>query len=185
MGVNAVGDLDAAAGVIEVDAGVVWGKLMETLDQRQAGSDNPWCIRQKQTGADALTLGGALAANIHGRGLTFAPFVGDVESFKLITASGDEIVCSRTVNPDWFALAIGGYGLFGVVTSIRLRLMRRVTLRREVSLETIDEIPARIERKIAEGCLYGDSTRLSRGRGGGPWRGGSAVVGHHRALCAA
>lgn len=156
MGVDSVGDLDGEAGIVEVDAGVVWGKLMSTLDHRQTDSAAPWCIRQKQTGADALTLGGALAANIHGRGLALAPFVDDIESFNLLTASGDEITCSRTVNPDWFALAIGGYGLFGVVTSLRLRLMRRVTVRREVSLETIADIPALIERKIAEGCLYGD-----------------------------
>lgn len=156
MGVNGVGDLDASAGIVEVDAGTVWGKLMHTLDERQANAETPWCIRQKQTGADALSLGGALAANIHGRGLTLAPFVDDVESFDLVTADGDEIFCSRTVNPDWFSLAIGGYGLFGVVTGIRLRLMPRVKVRREVSLETIENIPARIERKIAEGCLYGD-----------------------------
>jgi FAD/FMN-containing dehydrogenase len=156
MGVNTVRDFDQITGIVEVDAGTVWGELMHNLDQRQVGSTEPWCIRQKQTGADALTLGGALAANIHGRGLTLAPFVNDVESFNLLTASGDEILCSRSVNPDWFALAIGGYGLFGIVTSLRLRLMRRVTVRREVRLETVEAIPARIERKIAEGCLYGD-----------------------------
>ena len=34
-------------------------------------------IVQKQTGADRLTIGGALAANIHGRGLRLQPFVAD------------------------------------------------------------------------------------------------------------
>ena len=45
------------------------------------GERDGWGIIQKQTGADRLTIGGALAANIHGRGLTLRPFVGDVESF--------------------------------------------------------------------------------------------------------
>ncbi len=155
-GVNGVGDFDQAEGIVEVDAGVQWGKLMHTLDERQVGVSQPWCIKQKQTGADALTLGGALAANIHGRGLKLTPFVGDIESFNLVTASGEEIFCSRTENADWFALAIGGYGLFGVVTSLRLRLMRRTTVRREVRITHLEDVPNRIEQNIAEGCLYGD-----------------------------
>ncbi len=73
---------------------------------------------------------------------TLAPFVNDLESFNLLTACGDGILCSRSVNPDWFALAIGGYGLFGIVTSLQLRLMRRVTVRREVRLEIVEAIPA-------------------------------------------
>src|SRR5580700_4999229 len=37
-------------------------------------------IRQRQTGADRLTIGGAIGANIHGRVLTSPPFVDDLES---------------------------------------------------------------------------------------------------------
>lgn len=155
-GVNGVGDLDSSAGIVEADPGVEWPKLMRVLDERQLGESSPWCIVQKQTGADALTLGGAMAANIHGRGLQLAPFVQDVESFILLTSSGDEIECSRDVNADWFSLVMGGYGLFGVVTSLRLRLMRRQRLRREVRLENLENIQELVERKIAEGCLYGD-----------------------------
>lgn len=155
-GVKQIGDLDSSTGIVEVEPGAYWPDLMNALDARQEGVDFPWCIRQKQTGADQLTLGGALAANIHGRGLTFAPLVQDIESFSLFTSSGDEITCSRETNPDWFALAIGGYGLFGVVTSIRLRLMRRQVLRRVVALETIEKIPGLVEERIDHGFLYGD-----------------------------
>ena len=34
-----------------------------------------WAFAQKQTGADRLTIGGSLSANMHGRGLTMPPFV--------------------------------------------------------------------------------------------------------------
>lgn len=155
-GVNGVGDLDSEAGIIDVEPGIVWPDLMRILEERQPSVESPWCIVQKQTGADSLTLGGAIASNIHGRGLSFAPFVQDVESLTLLTAAGDEIECSREVHSDWFALVIGGYGLFGVVTSLRLRLMRRETVRREVIVGTLDRIPELVEKRIAEGCLYGD-----------------------------
>jgi hypothetical protein len=36
--------------------------------------------------ADWPTLGGALGANIHGRGLALKPIIGDVESFTLMQA---------------------------------------------------------------------------------------------------
>ena len=38
-----------------------------------------WGIVQKQTGADRLSLGGALACNAHGRGLALKPIVDQVE----------------------------------------------------------------------------------------------------------
>ena len=39
---------------------------------------------QKQTGADNLSIGGTLAANADGRGLTMQPFVSNIQSFTLI-----------------------------------------------------------------------------------------------------
>ena len=53
--------------------------------RRPAGQ---WGIVQKQTGADRLTIGGALSANIHGRGLRLRPIIADVESFDLVDATG-------------------------------------------------------------------------------------------------
>lgn len=155
-GLNQVGDLDTRRGIVDVQGGTTWPKLVETLDQRQPGIENPWCIVQKQTGADSLTLGGTLAANAHGRGLNLAPIIQDVESFDLLTAEGDLIECSRTKNPDWFKLAIGGYGLFGIITSIRLRLMRRKIVQRRVKLTTIEDVAGSIDAEIAAGALYGD-----------------------------
>src|SRR5688500_17058668 len=81
----------------------------------QAGQSSRWGVAQKQTGADRWCLGGALAANIHGRGLRMKPFIDDIEAFTLVDANGDVKRCSRWANPKLFSLAIGGYGLFGVV----------------------------------------------------------------------
>ena len=43
-------------------------------------------IIQKQTGADEMTLGGALSSNIHGRVLGRRPIVADIEEFYLTNA---------------------------------------------------------------------------------------------------
>src|SRR2546425_9242006 len=91
----------------------------------QQGAARAWGIRQKQTGADRLSIGGALAANVHGRGLRFKPFIGDVESFVLVDADGIPRTCSREENAALFRLAIGGVGGFGVVASLPLRAAPR------------------------------------------------------------
>src|SRR5258708_14682939 len=89
------------------------------------GDDQTWGIAQKQTGADRLTMAGTIAANAHGRGLKMKPFISDVESFVLVDSTGTPKKCSRTENPELFSLVHGGYGLFGVVTSLQLRLSFR------------------------------------------------------------
>ena len=61
-----------------------------------APATKQWTFSQKQTGADKLTIGGSLSANIHGRGLALPPFISDIESFKLLNARGDLLQCSRT-----------------------------------------------------------------------------------------
>jgi FAD/FMN-containing dehydrogenase len=153
---NRVLGFDARAGLVECEAGTQWPELMDYLERVQEGRWPQWGIAQKQTGADRLSLGGALAANVHGRGLAMKPFIDDVESFVLIDAAGEARQCSRTENADLFRLAIGGYGLFGVIASVTLRLSRRRKLECVVEIIAAEELVAAFERRIAQGFLYGD-----------------------------
>ena len=153
---NRIVGLDRARGIVEAEAGIQWPELIHGLIAMQQDCEPAWSIVQKQTGADRLTLGGALASNIHGRGLTLRPIIADVESFTLMDGDGRLRTCSRTENGDLFRLAIGGYGLFGVVTRVRLRLMRRAKLERVVRLIDVDELMPAFAQRIADGFLYGD-----------------------------
>jgi FAD binding domain len=148
--------LDTKNGVVEAEAGIQWPELIERLTAMQWGQPEAWGIIQKQTGADRLTLGGALGANIHGRGLALKPIIGDVESFTLMHADGSLSTCSRSENRELFNLAIGGYGLFGVITRVRLRLRRRTKLERIVRIIDIDYLMPTFVERISEGYLYGD-----------------------------
>jgi FAD/FMN-containing dehydrogenase len=86
---NKIISLDKHSGIIEVESGTIWPSIIDYCWHEQRDDPKPWGISQKQTGADALTLGGGLAANVHGRGLTMRPLIQDIESFKLITPQGD------------------------------------------------------------------------------------------------
>jgi len=151
---------DSANGLVEVDAGIQWPELVAWLLRAQggaaAGARRQWGIRQKQTGADRLSIGGSLSANVHGRGLDLPPFVAEVEDFTLIGADGMVRRCSRTENAELFRLAIGGYGLFGVIDRVRLRLAPRTKLRRVVEIATVDETVPALESRAAAGFAYGD-----------------------------
>lgn len=150
-----IGEVDPK-GLIEIGAGVKWRALIDALHSQQIGADPIWTIRQKQTGADDLTLGGSLAANVHGRGLQMRPIIDDVEAFTLVNSRGEILRCSRSEEPEMFRLAIGGYGCFGIITSICLRLTPLRYLRRLVEITTIDRLLPQLTRRIAEGCPYGD-----------------------------
>jgi FAD/FMN-containing dehydrogenase len=148
--------LDVENGVIDVEAGIQWPELLEQLAAAQVGRARQWGIYQKQTGADRLSIGGALACNAHGRGLTLKPIVQQVESFDLLDARGEIRICSRSQNRDLFRLAIGGYGLFGIVTRVRLKLRPRTKVRRVVALGETGSIIERFDERIRGGFLYGD-----------------------------
>ena len=155
-GLDRVISFDREHGLLEVEAGIQWPKLIRAYLDTQAGETKQWGIAQKQTGADTFTLGGSLSSNVHGRGLRMRPIISNVESFSMITADGNSVRCSRKENDELFRLAIGGYGLFGLIDTVTLQLVPRQKLRRVVEIVGADNLPKRFEERIAQNFLYGD-----------------------------
>lgn len=155
-GLDTVLDFDAERGHVEVGAGIQWPSLVAQLSERQQGQARQWGIVQKQTGADRLSIGGALSANAHGRGLTYAPMAQDVEAFTLVNARGELVRCSRSDQLELFSLVLGGYGLFGPIATVRLRLAPRRRIERVVEVTGTDGLAGRFASRIADGFLFGD-----------------------------
>ena len=153
---NKVLNFDPDQGHVEVEAGIQWPALIADLIEIQVGQSQQWGIAQKQTGADRLSIGGALAANVHGRGLQMKPMIADVESFDLIDTNGDLHTCNRQENAELFKLAIGGYGVFGIITTVVLRLTKRQKVERIVEEIYADHLMKKFEQRIEDGFLYGD-----------------------------
>lgn len=153
---NKVLGFDRERGIIHAQAGITWPDLMRQYVIEQRDGASAWGIRQKQTGADRLTLGGAVAANVHGRGLTYAPFIQDIESLEVVLADGAVVECNRIRHRELFRRVVGGYGLFGVVTSVKLRLAPRQKVERVVELARVENIIDQFNDRIDEGYLYGD-----------------------------
>jgi FAD/FMN-containing dehydrogenase len=147
---------DPTAGTIEVETGIQWPEFMGFLQKTRDGHTPAWTVAQKQTGTDRLSIGGALSANAHGRGLSLPPFISNVQSIVLIDANGNCHTCSRHENPELFKLAIGGYGMFGFVYSAKLQLVPLRKVRRDVRLIQVPDLPSTIRDLVQKGFLYGD-----------------------------
>ena len=109
---------DPAEGIAEVEPGMtVEGLWRRTL------ADGFW--PSVVPGTMFPTLAGCLSMDIHGKNNFRAGVIGDhVLDFDLLTSGGEILRCSRDEHPQVFRAAIGGAGLLGVLTRIRLRLKK-------------------------------------------------------------
>ena len=107
---------DADTGILECEAGVTFVELLDHFVPR--GFFPP-----VTPGTKFVTLGGALACDVHGKNHHVdGSFSNHVVEFDLLSASGTLERCSRTENPDLFWGTVGGMGLTGIVTRIRLQM---------------------------------------------------------------
>jgi decaprenylphospho-beta-D-ribofuranose 2-oxidase len=76
-------------------------------------------------GTQFVTLGGMVAADVHGKNHHREGSIGrHVQSLRIRVASGDIVTCSRQQEPDLFRATIGGMGLTGHILEVTLRLVR-------------------------------------------------------------
>ena len=115
--------LDERANILTVGSGAVWADILPYLDAHGRSV----AVMQSN---NSFTVGGSLSVNCHGWQAGNGPFVTTVESFRLMTADGEVRTCSRGENAELFGLVAGGYGLFGVVLDVRLRVVPNVRYRR-------------------------------------------------------
>ncbi|MBY4595927.1 FAD-binding oxidoreductase [Ottowia caeni] len=76
-------------------------------------------------GTQLITLGGAIANDVHGKNHHLKGSFGDhVQSLALVRTHGEVIPCGPHEAADWFAATVGGLGLTGVITHAELQLSR-------------------------------------------------------------
>ena len=76
-------------------------------------------------GTQLVTVGGAIANDVHGKNHHVLGSFGDhVQNLTLIRTDGETIQCGPHEQPDWFAATVGGLGLTGVITQTEIQLRR-------------------------------------------------------------
>jgi len=67
-------------------------------------------------GTRYITLGGAIANDVHGKNHHVAGSFGQhVRRLALRRSDGELIICGPDVNPEWFGATVGGLGLTGII----------------------------------------------------------------------
>lgn len=108
---------DPNSGVLRAEAGVSLADILEVFVPRG------WFL-PVSPGTKFVTLGGAVANDIHGKNHHVAGTFGcHVRKFELIRSSGERLVCSPEENPELFRATIGGMGLTGLITWVELTLI--------------------------------------------------------------
>lgn len=109
---------DAQTGLLVSEAGVLLRDIQQHFVPRG------WML-PVTPGTQFVTVGGAIANDIHGKNHHAAGSFGDhVRTLVLNRTDGSTITCGPELQSDWFAATVGGLGLTGVITEAAIQLRR-------------------------------------------------------------
>ena len=109
---------DAQTGLLVCEAGVLLRDIQQHFVPRG------WML-PVTPGTQFVTVGGAIANDIHGKNHHAAGSFGDhVRTLVLNRTDGSTITCGPELQSDWFAATVGGLGLTGVITEAAIQLRR-------------------------------------------------------------
>ena len=158
---NRIIALDAATGLATCEAGVSLEQLMIT------GLPAGWFV-PVSPGTRQVTVGGAIAADVHGKNHHVAgSFARHVRSFEILLPGGEARTVTEQSDPGLFWATAGGMGLTGLIVRATVQLTRVATSRVRVDTvctADIDETMAVLaEHDRAYGYTVAWSDSLARG----------------------
>lgn len=110
--------IENGSATVRVGAGTTWHQLLRALDRQG------WSVAIMQSNDD-FTVGGSVSVNCHGWAPNAPPIVSTVAGFTLLRADGSIVECrsDRASDAELFRAVCGGYGLFGIILEVELRVI--------------------------------------------------------------
>jgi len=108
--------LDRQHKVLTAQAGATWQQIQRFLDPQGLAL-------QAMQSINIFTVGGTLSVNAHGISHRPGSVASTIKSLRIMMADGEVKTASPSENPELFRMAIGGYGLFGVLLDADIQLM--------------------------------------------------------------
>lgn len=130
LGMNTILSLDETQLLLHCESGVLLETILAQLIPKGL-------FLPVVPGTALITVGGAIAADVHGKNHCSAgSFTQHVESFELLISDGTVQHCSRSSNSELFRSTCGGLGLTGIILSatLRLRTIENAFLQQENSI---------------------------------------------------
>ncbi|HRS01588.1 MAG TPA: FAD-binding oxidoreductase [Bacteroidota bacterium] len=111
-------DFDTENGIITAQAGVLFSDILKIAVPKG------WFL-PVTPGTKYVTLGGAMASDVHGKNHHKHGTLGQyIESFDILLADGEIRHCSKVENTELYHSAIAGMGLLGIILSASLKLIK-------------------------------------------------------------
>jgi FAD/FMN-containing dehydrogenase len=136
-------ELDDRRNLLHAGAGATWTQIIPWLDARGRSV----AVMQSN---NSFSVGGSISVNCHGWQHNHAPIASTVESFRLMQADGQVVRCSRDEQAELFSLVLGGYGLFGIILDVELRVVPNERYRIERHVIPTDQYVRRFH-ELADG----------------------------------
>jgi FAD/FMN-containing dehydrogenase len=109
---------DTLSGLLECEAGVLLRDIQRLV------IPHGWML-PVTPGTQLITIGGAIANDIHGKNHHVMGSFGDhVTHIRLLRTDGEMIECSPAQQQNWFCATVGGMGLTGVIVTASLQLRK-------------------------------------------------------------
>jgi FAD/FMN-containing dehydrogenase len=143
---NRVLAIDSLTPSVTVESGATWDEVQRAL------APHHLALKVMQS-SNIFTVGGTLSANAHGRDIDVMQMVEVVERFHLMLADGSVVPVSRTQHPDLFSLVIGGYGMYGVILDVTLRVTRDELYEQHAVVMDYADFPARFAHIAADSSV--------------------------------
>ena len=135
-------EADPARKIYRVAAGTRWSTVISRLD---AVGFSPAVMQSNNDFGVASTF----SVNAHGWPVPFSGGGTTVRALTMVLADGSIVPCSRTENADLFRHAMGGYGLFGVITELELDMVPNALLTPRFEEMSGLEIGERFAQRLA------------------------------------
>jgi decaprenylphospho-beta-D-ribofuranose 2-oxidase len=174
--VNRLLEFDAANGILCAEAGTTLAEILDLI------VPVGWFL-PVSPGTKFVSLGGCVAADIHGKNHHHEGSFGDhVLSIELILADGSRVLCSPSERSELFWATVGGMGLTGIIGEVTIRLipiqsaLMKVHHHAAVNLEQLFSLmqDPELDDRYAVAWIDSQATGKHLGRG-------IAMFGHHAA----
>ncbi len=114
-------EIDSQAQTYRVSAGARWREVIAKLDPL---GFSPKVMQSNHDFGVASTF----CVNAHGWPVPYGPFGSTVKSLRLMLADGEIVECARDKESELFALAMGGYGLVGILLDLDVEMVPNALL---------------------------------------------------------
>ncbi|MFM2414628.1 MAG: putative oxidoreductase in fasciation locus [Candidatus Parcubacteria bacterium] len=125
---------------ITVESGATWHDIQEKI--------HPEFAVMAMQSTDIFTVGGSISVNAHGMDHQSGAVENSIVSMMVLTPEGVIETITRESHPEYYNLIVGGYGLFGIILEVTLRIVPNDVYSSRRTIIDVTAFPSFFEHEI-------------------------------------